>query len=284
MMDGGLASQMWQFSLGYAVSRETGLPLGFEIEFFEKDGCDISGNKNRIFLLLDTFPEIKAGYSECFSEKSDSAFCTLMTDRFIKRSEYDYTPDIFIPRSRYLHQYYANALYITKYQSELRDLFTFSVPLSADELSLEREIEETPSACSIHVRKGDFVNSIHDVCRDSYYLEALHKMSQSNPDSVFYVFSNDIEYCKHLFSALPYRMKYLEHRNESDPRADLFLLTKFRRAIISNSGFSWFPAFLNSHLSDAEVIAPDVWTNGDLREKSRGAFILPGWKTLSAEA
>ena len=282
MIDGGLASQMWQFSLGYAVSKESGLPLHFEIDFYNKDGCDIRGNKNRNFLLLDTFPKIKDAYDGCFFERRDSLFCKLMSDRCIKRCYYEYTPEIFTPHSRYIQQYYSNVSYINKYQSELRELFSFSVQLSAEELALKEEIENMPLACSIHVRRGDFVNSVHHVCKDSYYIESLKVMSQIYPHSVFYVFSNDIGFCKNLFAGLSYDIRYLERRNESDPRVDLFLLSKFSHAIISNSGFSWFPAFLNSHLPNADVIAPDVWCKGKFEEKSRGAMILPRWRTLPA--
>ena len=284
MIDGGLASQMWQFALGYVVSRESGLPVYFDIDFFHHNGCDMNGQQNRKFLLLETFPKIATLYAGHFTEKRKSLFCNLFSDRAIKRCHYDYTPEILERRSRYLQQYYAHAKYIVKYQTELRDLFSFKISLSPEESALKEKILSTPQACSVHVRRGDFVNSVHDVCSHGYYLKAMEKMNACHPGSVFYVFSNNIAYCKSIFANLPYKIIYVEGRNEYDPRVDLFLLTQFHHAIISNSGFSWFPAFLNSHLPEAKVIAPDIWCKGSLQEKSRGVLLLPGWETVTVSS
>lgn len=279
-IDGGLASQMWQFAIGYAVSKETGLPVSYETEFYEKDGCDVKGIPNRRFLLLSTFPKIADRYRNSFGEKPDSLFCKIFGDRYTQRQIYDYSPEIFTARSQYLQQYYGNAKYIASHLHDLKELFEFDIPLNEAERSLRREILSCPKACSVHVRRGDFVATPRDVCSDEYYLAAMQRMESKYPGTVFFIFSNDIDYCKKRYSSLPYSFRYIEGRNECDPRVDLYLLTLFKHAIIANSTFSWFPAFLNSDDQASYVVTPDIRRTDGLKENSRGAYTLTGWEQI----
>lgn len=278
-MDGGLASQMWQFSLGYALERRTGYPSYFETDFFRKSGRDLSGNRNRIFLLTDTFPAIRERYASRFDVSSRCLFCRLLRD-LKPKGPCDFDEDLFRPGPKYLSQYYVNPHYFAEYRDELVELFRFRPSMSEREESVAARIASDEHACLVHVRRGDFVGSAHDVCTPEYYLGALEIMRQRDPLSRFYVFSNAVEYCRDLFAHSGADLVYMENQQEIDPRVDFYMMTLFSRAIISNSNFSWFPAFLASGREDSCTICPEYWFRGSAAEGSRHVCAMPGWISL----
>lgn len=277
-LDGGLGSQMWQFALGYCISKKTGLPLYLKTDFFTNNGCDIQGNPNRKFLLFETFPTIGEQFSDKIITTSDKLFLWLFSDySFQRNSFYDFNPEIvFSGHSLFITQYYANAKYLEGYRGELRKLFQFNLQLNMEEQILLRFISEH-NTCAVHIRKGDFVGSVHEVCTDAYYLEAMKQMTNMHPDTHFVIFSNDENYSKQLIiRGNITNATILEGRSEEDPRVDMYLMTKCKNFIIANSGFSWFPAFLAD--DNSTVIMPEYWTrNSQTRELSREAFKLNNW-------
>lgn len=280
-IDGGLASQMHQFALGLAIAKKVQLPLYFDISFFESDGCDIKGIRNRYFWLTKTFPRIQAAYNNRFisQDQISHRFIKWFSDACIDRKVTDFSPELFEKRPWYIRQYYHNTHYINTVADELRDFFTFDLELSPLENEWKDKIASTQS-CSVHIRKGDFINSVHDVCTDKYYINAIKEVDKLHPDAIFYIFSNDEAYARNLLSmaSLPdSRICHISGRNEIDPRVDLYLMSLCRHSIISNSGFSWFPAFLAKH-NEQVVIMPEYWTaDTKLKEHSRLAYHQDGW-------
>lgn len=278
MVDGGLGSQMHQFALGYSIAQKKGLPLYLETDFFEKSGMDGKGVHNRHFLLPEVFPKIREEYSlRMTSGKDNAAFALLFSDRYLKRKVEDFTPGVFNPHPVYLRQYYMNAQYLVPVRAELRDIFRFEVRLSPEEAEWKASIASCRNACYVHVRKGDFVGSVHDVCSDAYYRRAMQKMCELYPDVHFFVFSNDEAYAQHLCGSmgLSVPITYLTGRSEGTPQVDMYLMTLCRHGIISNSGFSWFPRFLSD--DSGTSILPDKWKRGEDAFLSSDSYRLPGW-------
>lgn len=273
-IDGGLGSQMWQFALGYSFSKSTGLPFTLENDFFLHCGRDCNGKKNRNFLLFETFPRINAEF-----EKS-RRYLYVFRDR-TKRATYDYNSELLQSgRPIYLSQYYANVKYINNYHSDLVTLFDFIPTMNAEEEKYAAEIASTNS-CMVHIRKGDFVGLCIDVCTDSYYINAIKAMATFEPDTVFYIFSNDEVYFEQRIypHCQGYKFRIINNRCEEDPRVDFYLMKLCKNAIISNSGFSWMAAWLKK--DTARVIMPDHWNNDPARTKqSETAFSVPGWIKL----
>lgn len=202
MIDGGLASQMWEFSLGYAAARKAGLPLYLDLSWFKSSGCDISGQKNRPFNLFNAFPECRRRYGTHVLERQDisSWFKRLYADRIQPEHSYmDYLPESFSRHSMYIGRYYANIRYILPYREELAELFKFECALTPEEQSIRNDILKDKSV-ALHIRRGDYVGSIHDVCSESYYQKAVDRMLEEHPDATFYVFTNDEEWSKNFIS------------------------------------------------------------------------------------
>ena len=120
----------------------------------------------------------------------------------------------------------------------------------------------------LHIRRGDpklpwaYVNleSAHPVCTWDYYEKALKHFPADIP---VVVFSDVIDWCKEQEFFKPDRFIMSETTDEfADgqrvPWTDLCLMSLCTDAIIANSSFSWWGAWLIDN-PDKVVIAPKNW-------------------------
>jgi len=116
-------------------------------------------------------------------------------------------------------------------------------------------------ACSIHVRRGDYVNHPYftDLCQGNYYEQAMSKFPR---DSLFLVFSDDIAFCKTRF--IGENFFFVSGENQV---TDLCLMSMCQSHIIANSSFSWWGAWLNPSLTKT-VIAPRNWFAGEYADST----------------
>lgn len=273
LMDGGLASQMIMFAKGYHYAKERNLPLYLDLEWFNRCGRDVSGNQNRPFHLFEIFPEIKEQYSDKVI-KTPGVFQFLFTDVKPNGDTVEELP----PRSLFLKAYGGELPCLIEHIDDMKRFFRYGVEMSAEEQQLAHDID-TSHSCALHVRKGDFVGSVHDVCTDKYYLEAISKMRSLVPDCTFYVFTNDETYVRDMLNGEEGHFVYMTNRSEAQPAVDMWLMQRCKHAIISNSGFSLVPAIL-SYSKDKEVILPSRWSNKERGAENAKANQLPGWTVI----
>jgi len=86
-----------------------------------------------------------------------------------------------------------------------------------------------------------------------YYRNAISYMKNKGVN-IFYIFSDDIEWCKGHFSYID-EIIYVEGNINIK---DLALMSICKNNIIANSSFSWWGAWLNKN-DDKIVIAPSTW-------------------------
>jgi|688.fasta_scaffold26737_4 hypothetical protein len=112
--------------------------------------------------------------------------------------------------------------------------------------------------CSIHVRRGDYLKlpNFHPIQTIDYYKESIEHFC---PETLFLIFSDDIEWCKNAFSKINIKMHFIENNFDYE---DLYLMSFCKNNIICNSTFSWWAAWLNNH-EGKKVIAPKKWFGPD---------------------
>lgn len=115
-----------------------------------------------------------------------------------------------------------------------------------------RGIAEEMSRCNsvaIHVRRTDY--AVYNWILDrSYYVRAFKRIKKRVPEPVYYIFSDDPEWCKvHLPCGQIIHMKELE---------DFWLISQCKHQIIANSTYSFWAAYLNKN-PDKVVIYPKDW-------------------------
>ena len=145
----------------------------------------------------------------------------------------------------------------------MRQQFQFKQPVSSFTQRLTEAILHTPDPVFVHVRRGDYVTNAkaskqHGICDIDYYRQAIFYMQKRIRDPHFYVFSDDMDWVKQELGPLLQPATYVEGNRARDSWQDMFLMSHCRHAIIANSSFSWWGAWLNT-ATDRVVIAPRQW-------------------------
>ena len=143
-----------------------------------------------------------------------------------------------------------NVQYFNDYYNEIINLLNFDY--------INNKYKVDINAYFIHIRRGDYLTSeLHkDICNDNYFKLAIYYIRSIDSTAQFYVFSDDIEYCKSL--------DYLKNEyfiKDLDELTTLYLMSKcIKGGICPNSTFSWWGSYLNTN-KEKIVIMPKKWLN-----------------------
>ena len=164
-----------------------------------------------------------------------------------------------LPDNTYLDGYWQSPKFFEEIREILIKDLTLANPSSSAEI-LQTKIQQTNSV-AIHVRRGDYIkNPIvlkeFGICSDQYYTKAVKHILKNVDDSLFFVFSDDINWVKENI-ALPNSTVYIDDPNLTDVE-ELILMSKCKHNIIANSSFSWWGAWLNTNANKI-AIAPTPW-------------------------
>lgn len=161
----------------------------------------------------------------------------------------------------YYEGYWQAIPYYLPIRDRLLKEFTFGAP-NAYNTKLAQEIENSQSV-GIHIRRGDYLKEPEflGICGLDYYQRAINQLLAEDNARTFYIFSNDIAWCKENIQPL-LQDAVVHYVTENTGRSscwDLFLMSRCRSLVIANSSFSWWGAFLNKHAR--RIIVPAKWIN-----------------------
>jgi hypothetical protein len=251
---GGLGNQLAQRAFGYLL--ETfGNEVIFERSWFN---CDTRA------WVLDRFnTEVNIGpvRGQCIQEGN-----LLYHPEFLKKYEQDVT----------LIGYWQAHQYRSPVEDTLRKAFTLRRYPSEKSLAIAREIENSNSVF-LHVRRTDSLSGRglinHGVCPQSYYQRAMSYVSTRVPAPHFFIFSDDIEWCKQNIQVFGYPATFVDHNStgvtedsEHEVRKtdngteheDFWLMTRCKHSILANSSFSMWAGYLNAN-PEKIVVGPKQW-------------------------
>jgi hypothetical protein len=175
-----------------------------------------------------------------------------------------------------LNGYWQNEHYFRPISSLLKNELVLKKTFSDSYLANMRE----KNSVAIHIRRGDYISDTDyskryaDLFLSGYYKRAIEFMMQQLVNPVFYVFSDDIEWCKENLIFPDIRIIYIE--NTEDSVHDFSLMTSCKHQIIANSTFSWWAAWLNGYEKKI-VICPCKWFLNDWDDSH---YALTGWVKL----
>lgn len=171
--------------------------------------------------------------------------------------------------SKYLHWLNENNLHTL--------LFEPKQQIPSVLLDIYQLIKRQNISISIHVRRGDYTSGWakdkYLVCTPKYYNEAIRLCNEK--DAVFFIFSDDIDWVKNNIN-VPVNSIFVPNYNINSFWY-IYLMSKCKYNIISNSTFSWWGAQLNCN-SDKIVIAPSLWLRGSCFSLNQ-----EGWSILDVE-
>lgn len=138
-------------------------------------------------------------------------------------------------------------------------------PLVLNDLNkrIVKEMSKTLSV-AIHVRRGDFLSDKYaakhaNVASLQYYKDAINYIREKMISPKFYVFSDDISWCKKNLELLDATFVDWNVGNESF--IDMYLMTHSKANIIANSTFSYWGAYMNKN--NPIVLYPEKWKNSE---------------------
>lgn len=150
----------------------------------------------------------------------------------------------------YYHGYWINTKWFQTYADILRKELTFPPITDTRNADYARQICDTHSI-GVHLRLGDYV-TLGWSLENNYYLQSMTGLLEKYPESTFFIFSDDLEWCKlhahELGFDLTDRLVFVEGNTHGDNFRDLQLMSMCKGLLMSNSAFCFLAALLNKDL------------------------------------
>ena len=273
-----LGNQMFQYALGKRLE-VLGKDVKYDLSYFDKHpGHDLA--LLRVFNLslpIATKQEVTAMWearSRFFYRIKKKVFG--LDPLLVYEISKECYPRPFNDRTLVFKQgilegYWQSEKYFAPIADIIRRDFTFQEPSPRN-----RKLAEEMAACmsvSIHVRRGDYQGSF-PLLTEEYYTPAMNFFDEKYGNVHYYVFSNDLVWCRDHLKAE--QITFVDWNTGKDSPYDMWLMTQCKHNIIANSTFSWWGAWLNCH-EGKEVIAPRKW---DFYLEDHPDLYCPEWILL----
>ena len=188
-------------------------------------------------------------------------------------------------RATRLIGYFQSPRYWTGAEAVLKaDLAPCRLPDDAATRAVIDAIGDAKSV-SVHVRRGDYLTTergLHGVCTLEYYDRAIRLMRERVNGARFFVFSDDAAWCRAHFTE-PDMTVVDVSAGARVPALDLHLMSRCAHHVISNSTYSWWPAWLNDAAGKI-VCAPDRWFNdAEMSARAMRDTVPADWLRISCE-
>lgn len=244
---GGLGNQMFEYAFGVKLGNNTKYDISwfdfiknvknltkreYELDFFNVNPDLINNPKPRLFGFIKV-PHIAEKPANIYNSKN------------LKR------------KHGYFDGYFQVAQYYDSIREKLLIDFTPRNTINEANQNILNQIKKC-NAVSLHVRRGDYLQlqHVHGLCDLYYYKNAIDYVNKNTKKPVFFIFSDDINWCKTVFTEQNF--VFVNVNSGRDSAWDMWLMSKCNHNIIANSSFSWWGAWLNNNKSKI-VVAPKVW-------------------------
>lgn len=172
----------------------------------------------------------------------------------IEESHFHFDENLFksCPDNINLMGYFQTEKYFKHIRNEILSDFEFLDQIQDTVNSFLNQYKNVEKV-SVHVRRTDYVekSQFHPLQSLDYYYRAMNSFN----DVMFFVFSDDIQWCKEqdIFNA-----KNIIFPSFNDQYIDFCMMSMCDHNIIANSSYSWWASYLNKN-PNKKIIAPSVW-------------------------
>ena len=165
-------------------------------------------------------------------------------------------------------KFYVGGWHSEKYFAEIKDTipntFRFNLENLGQENSKILEQLKISNSVSVHVRRGDFLDSNNyqkfgAVCTLDYFIAAIEKIKTLVEKPLFFFFTNDIEWVKNNFTNPDFTVVDINTFDNS--WKDMFLISNCSHNINSNGSFSWWSAWLNNNKLKIVIVPKNFMVN-----------------------
>lgn len=268
-LKGGLGNQLFQYAAGLSLARQHGVIVKVDISELNKADDEIGTLRNFELQHIRGVPEI-ASHHEIdiflnmhFLKKYFQKLLPSFKRQIYKEASFSFDTHFFAAGNHlYLKGYRQSEKYFFPIRKIIQQDFLLQDKLTIHLIDVEQRLQ-TENSVAVHIRRGDYSNKAllgyHGLLDQTYYQLAITVIEKQVNDPVYFIFSDNIEWVKqHLnFSG---NVVYVSGTVTKNHYEDFTLMSKCRHNIIANSSFSWWAAYLNTHVNKI-VIAPQNWFN-----------------------
>ena len=289
-LKGGLGNQMFQYALGYCLSKKKDVPLYFDLRLMNEHKIKPSPRNVPRSFDLDIF-----GIEKKEAKKIDLIKTVQFMNSYRLRKYIALILDklnlfIFYEKNRiyenriynnnfkniYLDGLWQSENYFKNFRNEILNLYNFDT-INKKEKNIEfiKKIDLSKSIC-LNVRRKDFLNnSEHNIVSTKYYINAINKFKEIiGPKFRVYIFSDDLDWCKKNLQFIDDK-EFVEHEYAGYKFYDyLYLMSSFKNFIIPNSSFAWWACWLSKQ-KNKNIITPEKWSG--LVDESLIDIVPSGW-------
>lgn len=252
IMSGGLGNQMFQYAF-YLSMKAKGKKCKIDDTLFYITKMHNGFELKQVFQLQNSLNKpssLKKIWMQLLRRFKPSLL--LCTD-----SVYQYCPEVYESRCPYFMGDWLSPEYFANIESTIVNTYRFHNIISRN-VEIVNQMQASNSV-SIHIRRGDYLNlPNYCVCDEGYYRKAINLITESVSNPVFYVFSNEPEWCENFMRKFGVKFVIVDWNQGKYSYQDMYLMTQCKNNIIANSTFSWWGAWLNQYV-DKIVIAPRMW-------------------------
>lgn len=274
-LSSGLGNQLFMYSF-YLYLRSK----GYENIYFDDNHYKFENESKRVSELDIVFPDYPKYNKLLFSPRRvkpgkmrsvySFIFSHLPKHHLISENDYDDTCKFKDTDIYFLDGMWIDPNFIYKYICDIPDFKENFIPKQdfpnelKDCLSL---IDSCTNAVSLHIRRGDYLlphyyERFGKICTPFYFNKAIGQMKSEVENPTFFIFSEDLMYSR---SILPKNVNTCFIPNcKVNSFWYIYLMSKCKHNIISNSTFSWWGAFLNTYVRK-NVISPSIWDLKNLK-------------------
>lgn len=235
-VDGGLCSQIQFLSLGYFFKSQ-GYDVKYDLRWFKKYGKDMDHKFDRSFVINKAFPNL--------DYKIASGFSVWLYRRLFRKPWTENN----LPKHLYVKGYFdLTGKSFLKY----KDIFIkYFKPVDAYTVKELLNEMESNNSCAVHVRRGDLArfNPVYGAPPTAdYFLKAIKYVLKKRPDTVFYFFSDEIEWVRE--SIVPKldkntKFKICDKNGSEKGYLDMYLIVHAKSIIASQGSFGRMGKELN---------------------------------------
>ena len=274
---GGLGNQMFQYAFGKALEAKTGRRVIYDNSWFEEAQKWIVNQETK----ETKYGVVVRDYNLDIFKNIDINFATekqlhKCKNKVVETKEFIYDEDLItIKKPSHFEGYFQNEGYLKDIKDRLKKEFQFPEIEKDNEFNQNwlKKIKECESPIFIHVRRGDYLNLGWGLSTE-YYKKAIEYIKDQVKNPTFFVFGQDCEeYIKNEFGVNegingvnkenPSEFYIIGENNSKNKQdwKDIALMLECKHAIIANSTFSWWGAWLGK-ANNGIVIAPTPFING----------------------
>lgn len=276
---GGLANQLFIYGAGLGVALRLNCPLYLDTSWFETqdlrrfelDAFDHQG------VLVKRPSESRSRLPFPLSRLSKPRQRVYM----FREKSFRYQSTTNVPLGSWMFGYFQSWKYLEPVADQIRSEVSNLTAPSRWFLEKSAMLTEYAPWTALHIRRGDYLNpgtlEYHGIAGIEYYTRSLAAIRSMGEQGPVMVFSDDLNASRKLLDGIDGDFEFVDPPPESRPLESLMLQSYGHSAIIANSSFSWWGAWMSDHPSKV-VVAPRPWLD-DFGTNDRD-LLPPHWLTI----